>query len=326
MSNKPLIATLIGDPCGIGPEVVAKSLATGEVHEYSTPVLVGSKEAMEQAVEICGLKMEVKKLSSVTDATGDPGVIEILDSGKLNPHHITLGKESADCGRAVLAWMDELQDLGKSGAVDGIVLGPINTESLALTGEFKLTDLVKMGETYTFLISGPLRIFHIADHVPLREVCRRLDETMVYNALQVMQNSLTQWGMANPRIGVAGFNPHAHGLEEDNAIIPAIERARAKGIDAKGPVAPDSIFRHCIEDKYDVVLAMFHDQGHIAMKTWGFVGNCALIVGRDYLFASVGHGTAFDIVGKGIASHEMIMMAMKQTGALAGGQGFLKVA
>ena len=326
MQTKPRIATLIGDPCGIGPEVVAKALASGEVHEYSIPILVGSREAMRQALQICGLEMEVRTIPSPLEATGDPGVIEILDSGKLQPEHIVLGKESADCGRAVLAWMDELQNLAESGSVQGIVLGPINTESLALTGEFRLTNLVKMGETYTFLISGPLRIFHIADHVPLREVCARLDEKLVYNGLRTMQDSLTRWGMPNPRIGVAGFNPHAHGKEEDQAIIPAIEKARKEGIDARGPVAPDSIFRHCIEGKYDVVLAMYHDQGHIAMKTWGFVGNCALIVGRKYLFASVGHGTAFDIVGKGIANHEMILMAMKQTGALAAGKGFLQAA
>jgi 4-hydroxythreonine-4-phosphate dehydrogenase len=317
---------MIGDPCGIGPEIIGKALATGEVHKYSTPVLVGSKEAMEMGLEIAGLKMEVKKISSLDEVTGNPSVIEVLDSGKLNPDHIALGQESADCGHAVLAWLRETQELARSGAIEGMVLGPINTESLALTGDFKLTDIAQTGVTYTFLISGPLRIFHIADHMPLLEFCQILDEPMVYKALRTMQDSLTRWGMTNPRIGVAGLNPHAHGLQEDNAITPAIERAKAEGMDVEGPIAPDSVFRHCIEDKYDVVLAMFHDQGHIAMKTWGFFGNCALVVGPEYLFASVGHGTAFDIAGKGVASHEMIIMAMKQTGALAGGEGFIKVA
>ena len=143
-------------------------------------------------------------------------------------------------------------------------------------------------------------------------------------AITQLNEALKTWGIAKPRIAVAGLNPHASGKEEEQEIKPGVEKAAAQGIDVTGPIAPDSVFRHCIDGLYDVVLAMFHDQGHIAIKTWGFSGNCALIMGPPYLHMSVAHGTAYDLVGTGTADHTMMLEAMKLTGNLAAGNGFFK--
>ena len=150
-----------------------------------------------------------------------------------------------------------------------------------------------------------------------------VDEQAVYLTIVKTCEALAGWGLEQPRIGVAGINPHAHGRQEKEAIEPAVRKAQAEGIRAEGPVAPDTVFRRGIEGRYDVVIAIFHDQGHIAVKTWGFDGNCALFLGAPYLFLSVGHGTAFDIVGKGVANHQMILSAILQAASLSSGRGFL---
>lgn len=204
-----------------------------------------------------------------------------------------------------------------------MTMAPISSISMKMAGVLDKVINVKPGISYLFLISGPLRVMHLTDHIPLRETCDLISSELVFKALQTLDDRLRQWGIADPRIGISGLNAHAFGEEEEREILPGIERAQAAGIDAVGPIAPDTIFRHCIDGKYDSVLAMFHDQGHIAIKTWGFVGNCALIVGPPFLQMSVAHGTAFDIVGKGIANHEMMQAAMTLTGSLAAGKGFI---
>ncbi|HIF51345.1 MAG TPA: 4-hydroxythreonine-4-phosphate dehydrogenase [Thiotrichaceae bacterium] len=322
-NKKPIIATMIGDPCGIGPEVIAKAWATGEVHEYSTPVLIGSAQVMERAVGFSDLKLPVRKISKLDEITDSADVIDILDSGKLDINDVTLGEDNAACGKVSADWLDEADKLALSGEVAGTIMGPISSVAMKMAGVEGKVFNIKPGLSYLFLISGSLRVMHLTDHISLREVCELVSSDLVFNALQTMDSRLKEWGIKSPRIGVSGLNPHAYGEEEKNEIIPGISRAKESGINVEGPVAPDTIFRQCIDDKYDAVLAMFHDQGHIAIKTWGFVGNCALMVGPPYLHMSVAHGTAYDIVGKGIASHEMILTAMKMTGNLAAGNGFL---
>lgn len=325
MVDKPIVVTVIGDPAGIGPEVIAKALATGEVHDYATPVLIGSKEVMDNAIRLTGVDLDVYKITDVDQAGCEPGRVAILDSGRLDYSKVTIAKESAACGHAVADWMIEAKELALSGKTDGYVMGPIHSESLLAADRFDSIELVEMDKSYLTLISGPLRVVHVFDHMSWREVSDVIHESHIYNAIRITDKYMTKWGMPNARIGVSGFNPHAKGEEDDRAIRPGVAKAKAEGFNVNGPIAPDSIFRHCIEDKYDVVIAMCHDQGHIAVKTWGFVGNCAIILGSDLTVTSVGHGTAFDIAGKNLASHEMILSAMKQTASLVAGRGFLPV-
>ena len=320
--SKPTLAVAIGDPAGIGPEILCAALATGEPQQRARLLLIGSEVALKMGMKVAGVELAVKVVSSV-DQLGDDDRLYLLDDDLLKAEEITYGEELICCGKAIGRWISTAQQLGLDGTVDGVVMAPINSESMQLAGTLETMMDVDEGSRFLAVFSGPLRIIHVFDHVLLQDVCSRLSEELVTTALNTTQETLQGWGIAEPRIGVAGLNPHAHGPQEDNAITPAVEAAQAAGIDATGPISPDSVFRHCIEDKYDVVLAMCHDQGHIALKTWGFEGNCGGFIGMPYLFMTTGHGTAFDIAGKGIASHAMMLSALNQCAAFAAGNGFL---
>ena len=325
MSQKPAIAVMTGDPAGIGPEVTVKALATGEVHPFARPIVVGCTENVQDTVRALGLDLTVRRVGTVDGGSGaDPRVIDVYDTGQIAPEAIKPAVATLEAGKASAAWLDELDALARAGAVKGTIMGPINTDSLRMADAFDKVVGVEVGKTYLTLFTGPLRVVHLTDHIPLRQVLDLISPDLVHKALRTIHDNFSQWGVTNPRIVVAGANAHAYGDEDKYQIAPGVERARAEGIDVTGPSPPDSVFRWCIEGKYDVVLAMFHDQGHIAVKTWGFVGNCAMILGTPHIHMSVAHGTAFDIVGKGIASHEMMLEAMLQTASLAAGQGFHK--
>ncbi len=320
--TRPLVGTVIGDPAGIGPEVIAKAWCSGEVHKSSRPVLIGSLEVMQKVVQDAGLNTRVRAISSVDELSDSSELIEILDSGALSLADFTIGQDNASCGRASAVWLDEADRLARDGVLAATVMGPISSVSMKMAGVLDKVIKVTPGESYLFLLSGPLRVAHVTDHMPLRDVCALLSAELISSALHTLDDRLRAWGIAAPRIGVAGLNPHATGDEEVNAIAPGVKQAVANGVNAEGPVSPDAIFRQCIEGRYDAILAMYHDQGHIAIKTWGFSGNSAVIIGPPYVHLSVAHGTAYDIVGKGIADHRMILSAMTTAGSLAAGAGF----
>ena len=321
----PTITITAGDPCGIGPEILAKSLALGTVQQVCKPVIVGSQFAIDMGIELTGVDLKTRRINDIGSARAEAGTIDVLDSGEIQTQDITVGLANAACGAANALWLKQAAKLASSGQAPATVMAPVSSEALSLS-KLNLTDVFGKdpSDRYLTLLSGPLRVVHIFDHIYLEDVCRQITTPIVSQAIERTSEALASWGVANPRIGVAGLNPHAQGPQEDRAITPGIKIAQQMGIDVHGPISPDTVFRHCIDGRYDVVIAMFHDQGHIAVKTWGFVGNCALFLGAPYLFLSVGHGTAYDIVGKGIANHEMILTAMLQAASLAAGNGFLE--
>ncbi|MAT66347.1 MAG: 4-hydroxythreonine-4-phosphate dehydrogenase [Gammaproteobacteria bacterium] len=322
MEEKPLIGITPGDPCGIGPEVVAKSLATGLPYASCRPVVIGSVAAVALGAEVAGADLKVRRIGDLSRAGREEGTVDVLDPDNLEASEIEPGVAKASCGRANAQWLQAATDLAMSGRIAASVMAPVNGEALArggMTGGLPGTD---PGSLYLTLLSGPLRVVHVFDHVPLEDVCRNLSQELVTTAIVRTAESLERWGIANPRVGVAGLNPHALGRQESASIEPGVAAAAAAGIAVEGPVAPDTVFRRCIEGRYDVVIAMFHDQGHIAIKTWGFEGNCAVFLGAPYLFLSVGHGTAYDIAGRGVADHRMMLSALLQAASLASGRGF----
>jgi len=322
-ADKPVIAITQGDPGGIGPEVVAKAMATGEPVKVCRPVIIGSVESMAQGIEVAGASLSLRRIETVEEARAEKGVVDILDSGTLDPAEITMGVASEKCGEANGEWLAAAAELAEAGRVSASVMAPVNGEILKLGSAASLVFGSESAPKYLTLLSGPLRVVHIFDHVMLEDVCRNITSDLVLAAIQNTNRVLINFGIESPRIGVAGLNPHAQGPQETNAIIPGVKAAQSEEIIVSGPIPPDSVFRQGIDGQYDVVIAMFHDQGHIAIKTWGFVGNCAMFLGAPYLFLSVGHGTAYDIVGKGIASHEMMLSAILQAANLSAGKGFL---
>lgn len=321
MADKPIIVITQGDPCGIGPEVVTKALATGEIHPLCRPVVMGSAWAMEQAVKLVGAPLRVRRIESVAEGGENPGTIDVLDPGNLSPSDITVGQVSAACGRAVTEWRVEATRLVSSGEAQGIVMAPINSEAIQLAGVPRTGD---GQQGYLFLINGPLRIVHFTDHIPYAQVRDEVKQEKLVPILQLIHDSLGKWGVPNPRIGVAGLNAHAMGAEDREEIAPAVQEAQRRGINAIGPVSPDTVFRQCIDGLYDVVLAMYHDQGHIAIKTYKFEGILSISLGRPFIGTSVAHGTAFDIAGKGIANPASILASIKTCATLASGKGFPK--
>jgi 4-hydroxy-L-threonine phosphate dehydrogenase PdxA len=319
LNQIPVVATMIGDPCGIGPEVVIKALA-GSVGP-AQPLLIGDAQVVRDAIALTKAPFSVRPVAALEDARFAPGCLDVLDPGTLDYREVTPGRLSAACGKAVSEWWNITTQLARDKRVAAIVKAPTNSEAIRLGGGTAHTA-APAPATYLFLITGPLRVVHLTDHIPLREVLARVRKDEILQLIRLTHESLRGWGIAAPRIGVAGLNPHAYGDEERQEIAPAVESARALGIDAQGPVSPDSLFRLCAEGVYDCVIAHYHDQGHIAVKTWRFDGNCAVLLGEPYLRVSVAHGTAFDIAGRGIADHRSMAAAIKTAAMLAAGQGF----
>lgn len=320
-SIKTITGIVIGDPAGVGPEVVVKTMCDKSLSLDGRHLLIGSASVVRRAVEMCGFDAEVKLVSGPGEVAHQPGLLHVLDPEGLPATAFPLGSDSVAAGHAVASWMDTAIELASNGAIDALVMAPISSGSFKLAGQRSRSVSPVVGESYLLIFSGPLRVAHLTDHVPLASVSGLITADLITSALLQLDRAMQSWGMKQRRIGVAGFNAHANGPEDREQIAPGVERACALGVDASGPHSPDAVFRHCIEGRYDMVLAMYHDQGHIAVKTWGFSGNCVLMLGPPYLFLSVAHGTAYDIVGTGRADPLMLHAALATASSLASGRG-----
>ena len=326
MSSKPVVLVAIGDPCGIGPEILCKVIAGGEIQPQVVPVAIGSIEALEMANQVAGTNLSFRKVDSVDQARGELGCLDVIDNGHLPPGNVVYGQASAISGKAQMAWIIEADEICRRGDAAGFMMGVINTGALEMAGGWEpIEALVEPTpyQSYLLVITGPLRVMHLVHHRNVREVCDLIHKDLVLHALEMTHDSFEAWGIKAPRIAVSCWNPHAHGPEDQAEIEPGVALAKAKGIDVTGPISPDTVYRQNIEGQYDAVLAMSHDQGHIAIKTWGFLGNCSVTLGMPYISTSVAHGTAYDIAGKGIAKPDNMLEAMKLTASLANGNGFL---
>lgn len=317
---------MIGDPCGVGPEVVVKSILGGKVEQVCHPILIGSAAVIQEVLDRLGSKMPVITLTSPEEIKQNhAGKIAVYDTGELDVKDITPGRDNPICGKVSGIWLSQTDQLARNGYLDATVMAPISTVAMEQAGMLDQIVQPTPGQSYLLVVSGPLRVAHLTDHVPLSTVSGLITRALIEKTLEILQAELKQWGLEHPRIAVAGFNPHAKGEEEKKEIIPAILEAQKKGMDVSGPISPDTVFRHCIEGCYDLVLAMYHDQGHIAVKTAAFSGNYVVIIGPPYPHTSVAHGTAYDIVGKGIADHSMMLNSILAAASLASGAGFPKL-
>lgn len=319
---KPTIAAMIGDPAGIGPEVCVKALDSGELDGLCKSLLIGELAAVHQAADVCGVRRTVRAISNVEQARDD-GAIYVIDPGDIVAGNYTVGQPSAAAGRAVVNWIHLAESLGTAGQIDGLVLAPVDSASLKLGKIVKDIDELQPAGTYMLRISRTLRVVPITEHIRIRDVAPTVKFAVVLRVVCVLDEHLKRWGMAAPRIAVAGLNPHAMFEEDREEILPAVAQARALGIDASGPITPDAVFRMAIEGHYDAIVTMYHDQGQVAVKTAAFAGACTIYMGLPYVMLNVPHGSAFDIAGKGIAQHLSLLAGMRTAAALAAGRGFL---
>ncbi len=311
MSSKSIIAITMGDPCGIGPEVVAKALAIPEITAECHPLVIGNAPLLRKTASDLGLALDITPVSSAAQASDN--AISILDPGNLRPEDVTPGQISAGAGRACVEWILRAGEMALSGDVQAMATAPINKEAAQAAGYQDighlelLQKLSEAKQVATMLTAGSLRVVHLTTHRSLARAVEYVTKENVLAKVELTHNCFRKWGFDSPRIAVAALNPHGGdggllGREEIDEIGPAVEAARAQGIDATGPVPADSVFPQAAEGRYDAVLALFHDQGHIPIKMKDFEGSVSINLGLPFIRTSVDHGTAFDIAGKGIAS------------------------
>ena len=309
--SRPVIAVTPGDAAGVGPEVVLKAFAAPELFPEARPLVVGPAAVLQSQAGLFNSPLKLRTVAAAAEARGEPGTLDILDTGTLSPGEVTFGTVSAACGRAAMAAIHKACDLAVAGDIAAIVTAPINKEAIKAAGyedtghlEF-LARLTGAGEYATMLTAGKLRVVHLTTHYPLREAVGMVKKERVLARLRLIQNSFRSWGIV-PRIAAAAINPHGgedglFGREEMDEIRPAVEQAQKEGIDARGPFPADSVFVRALRGEFDVVLAMYHDQGHIPVKVHDFEGSLSVALGLPFVRTSVDHGTAFDIAGKGVA-------------------------
>jgi 4-hydroxythreonine-4-phosphate dehydrogenase len=318
--SKPLIATVIGDPSGIGPEVCVRSLAAGTLQQVGDYVLIGSLDALEDAARVAGADVRFRKVQSARDArAADGGAIAVLDDGSLRRGDYTLGKPGANNGRAVYGWMRTGFGLVDAREAEGIVIASIDSTSLKLAGISVKSDMDPEG-VWLLRCTGKLRTIPIAEHVLMREVPPMVKKDLVLRVILLIGEQMRRWGFAQPKIAVAGLNPHCIGEEDSQEIAPAVEAARAQGFDVTGPLSPDTVFRHGLSGRYDAIVTMYHDQGQIAVKTVGLEDACTIFVGLPYVRVGIPHGSAMDIAGTGKAEAKTAATALRAAASLAAGQ------
>ncbi len=311
MSDRPTIALTMGDPAGIGPEVVAKALAHPDVVASCHPLVIGNAPLLDKTLRDLGLSYQVTQVSSAAEAPAN--TVSILDPGNLNAEDVAPGQVSAAAGKASVEWILQAGEMALSGEVQAIATAPIHKEAARAAGYEDIghmelyQSLTGAKEVATMLTAGNLRVVHLTTHRSLMRAVEYVTKDHILAKLQLTHDCFSAWGFDPPRIGVAALNPHGGdggliGREEIDEIGPAVEEARSRGMTVTGPVPADSVFPQAIAGRYDAVLVHYHDQGHIPIKVKDFDGSVSINLGFPFVRTSVDHGTAFDIAGKGIAN------------------------
>ena len=329
----------MGDPAGIGPEIIVKALSRKETYEKCHPIVTGDAEIMRMAVGQMGADLHVNAVDSIADAKFELGTIDVYDLKCVDMDTYQQGVVQPQCGNAAFVSVVKAIELAMAGEVDGTVTAPLNKEALHKAGHHfdghtEIYAHYTNTKKYAMLLADEfLRIIHVSTHVSLREACDRVKKARIIEVTELINDACRQFGIAKPHIGIAGLNPHASdgglfGWEEDKEIAPAVEELKSRGFYVDGPVSPDSLFAKARCGKFDGVVAMYHDQGHIPFKVVGFQWNketgrmeaskgVNFTLGLPIIRVSVDHGTAFDVAGHGIASAEGLLLAIDYASKMA---------
>jgi len=326
MSNKPVIGLLLGDGAGVGPEIIAKLAASNFYTEFCRPIIIGDARIFDRAAKICGLEIPVQIISKVEDAAWENGV-PLLDLKNLDPADAPLSQITVESGKANLEMIKLGVELYQDGKIEGFCFGPLNKAGMIQAGcrfeseHHYMADLFKHTAPFGEInVVGDLWTTRTTSHIPIAKVSENLTVNSIMRAITLANVSLKHSGIEKPRLGIAALNPHAGeggkcGSEEIGVIKEAIEEAQAQGIDAQGPFPSDTLFIKAFDGDFDCVVTMFHDQGQIALKLKGFDQGITIAGGLPAPIVTCGHGTAYDIAGKGIvrtsAFENAVMMASK---------------
>ena len=330
---KPIIGITMGDPAGIGPEIITKTLGNPAVYKMCKPLVFADAQVMRAATEIAGSTLAVHSVSAVGEALFEYGAIDVFDLKNVDMTTLEYGKISANAGNAAFESIRKVIDCALNAEIDATVTAPINKESINraghhFAGHTEIYAHFTNTKKYAMLLTDDvLRVIHATTHVPLREACEMITQERILDVILLLHEACISFGIEHPKIGVAGLNPHAgdgglFGQEEIEIISPAIQQALTLGYRVEGPIPPDTLFSKAIQGKYDGCVAMYHDQGHIPFKLNGFKWNnqtqsmdsvkgVNITLGLPIIRTSVDHGTAFEIAGKGIASADAMTIAIE---------------
>lgn len=323
----PLIGITLGDVSGISPEIIVKTLQTPAVYAQCRPVVIGDVRIFADA-RFAALYDAFVLLNEDSLDSLPLGKAGLLDVANLDPATIHVGQINQAAGRAAVEYVIKVTELALAGKLDAIATAPLNKEAMHLTGfdyighTEILADITHTPECTTMLATPGLAVTHVTRHLPFREIADHLTVENILRTIQITDQGMRMLGYAAPRLAVAGLNPHngdngLMGREELDIIAPAVEAAQAAGIHAIGPIPADSVFFAAIAGKYDVVVCMYHDQGHIAVKTHGFEQSITITLGIPVIRTSADHGTAFDIAGQGIAHPDSMIAAVLEAARIA---------
>ena len=329
--QKPIIAVTSGDPAGIGPEIAVKACTSQAALEAARPVAVGDRTVIEHTLRITGIQARLNLIGDaapggLTEADFSPGTLNLIPVDGVGEAPVTFGTVDGRCGKAAYAYIEKAVELVQSGMAAAVATAPINKESLRAGGVPYIghteifAALTGTGDPLTMFETRGLRIFFLSRHVSLKSACDLVRKSRIVDYVERCTAMLRQLGVTEGVMAVAGLNPHSgeHGLfgdEETREVAPAVEELRARGVQVEGPIPADSVFHLALQGRYNSVLSLYHDQGHIAAKTLDFERTISVTGGMPILRTSVDHGTAFDIAGRNIAGAvsmiEAIILAAK---------------
>ena len=318
--DAPLIAVTMGDPAGIGPEIVAKTFAAERFRDENKAIVVGDPEILGRAAKLLGLQLRVNEISEPEEAASEPDTVDVISVGEI-PEDLPFGELDARAGDAAFRYLERAIHLASAGRVGAIATAPLNKEAMHLAGHKYpghteiLAELTGTEDYAMMLVTDELKVIHVSTHVSLREAIERVKPDRELAVIRLAHGSLRKLGVDTPKVAVAGLNPHAgenglFGTEDAQCIAPAVEAAKEEGIEATGPWPPDTVLMRARRGEFDVVVVQYHDQGHIPVKLMGFDTGVNVTVGLPFFRTSVDHGTAFDIAGTGKADHASMQAAL----------------
>ena len=328
----PILAITMGDPAGIGPEIILKSLLIDETYEQCRPLVTGDAKVMEWTAQKLGYPINIRPIKEVSEARFEKGTLDVIDLECIDMSTFKPGVVQEQCGHAAFISVTKAIELAMNGDVDGTVTAPLNKEALHkaghnFDGHTEIYAHYTGTKKYAMLLADDyLRIIHVSTHVSLREACDRVKKSRIIEVTELIDDACRQFGIEHPHIGIAGLNPHSSegglfGWEEAQEIIPAVEELKGRGFNVEGPVPPDSLFAKARCGKFDGCVAMYHDQGHIAFKVCGFQWNketgkmeaakgVNITLGLPIIRVSVDHGTAFDVACQGVAAPDALLLSI----------------
>ena len=320
--NKPIIGLTMGDAAGVGPEVIVIALLDKRVRDICRPLVIGDTDIIRQVLQSLNRTARLRKIAEIGEAVFKEDMMEVIDLDNLDSGLIKKGEISPLAGKAAFEYLQYAVSMALKKDIGAVVTAPLNKEALNRAGYHYpghteiLAELCGVKQICMMLVVGYLRVAHISWHLSLREACSFLSKERILTTLKLGLEAVGRMGIGEPRVAVAGLNPHAGeggllGKEEIIHIIPAVKEARCQGIDVAGPIPPDTLFYRAEKGEFDLIIAMYHDQGHIPLKLFGFLKGVNITLGLPIVRTSVAHGTAFDKVGKGTASPESLIKAIE---------------